>query len=177
MRIVQKEKKPTKESTLELILKRLKEKRVERCLPEDIKVSIRLWCLMPILNSFKSIKVWCMVLINVGFLLSCIYSWYSGQTAEVTFVWLIWTILLTENDEGSFGRRENISPEKSPVLWKSTWTTGNTSSTSSNYANVHLDNGISYAGVIIIKISCTRYFFFQTVIYLFSCCHRMKLLH
>lgn len=37
MRIVQKEKKPTKEATLELILKRLKEKRVERCLPEDIK--------------------------------------------------------------------------------------------------------------------------------------------
>lgn len=39
MRVVQKEKKPTKEATLELILKRLKEKRVERCLPEDIKVS------------------------------------------------------------------------------------------------------------------------------------------
>uniref|UniRef100_A0A663MWX7 Protein FAM13B n=1 Tax=Athene cunicularia TaxID=194338 RepID=A0A663MWX7_ATHCN len=37
MRAVQKEKKPTKEATLELILKRLKEKRVERCLPEDIK--------------------------------------------------------------------------------------------------------------------------------------------
>ncbi|XP_010132761.1 PREDICTED: protein FAM13B isoform X2 [Buceros rhinoceros silvestris] len=37
MRLVQKEKKPTKEATLELILKRLKEKRVERCLPEDIK--------------------------------------------------------------------------------------------------------------------------------------------
>ncbi|KAM6122880.1 protein FAM13B isoform 1-T1 [Phoenicopterus ruber ruber] len=37
MRVVQKEKKPTKEATLELILKRLKEKRVERCLPEDIK--------------------------------------------------------------------------------------------------------------------------------------------
>ncbi|XP_014803575.1 PREDICTED: protein FAM13B isoform X3 [Calidris pugnax] len=36
-RVVQKEKKPTKEATLELILKRLKEKRVERCLPEDIK--------------------------------------------------------------------------------------------------------------------------------------------
>lgn len=43
MQVVQKEKKPTKEATLELILKRLKEKRVERCLPEDIKVSIRLW--------------------------------------------------------------------------------------------------------------------------------------
>lgn len=41
MRVVQKEKKPTKEATLELILKRLKEKRVERCLPEDIKVSMR----------------------------------------------------------------------------------------------------------------------------------------
>ncbi|KFR04402.1 Protein FAM13B [Nipponia nippon] len=39
MRTVQKEKKPTKEATLELILKRLKEKRVERCLPEDIKVT------------------------------------------------------------------------------------------------------------------------------------------
>ncbi|XP_032558528.1 protein FAM13B isoform X6 [Chiroxiphia lanceolata] len=39
MRVVQKEKKPTKEATLELILKRLKEKRVERCLPEDIKGS------------------------------------------------------------------------------------------------------------------------------------------
>ncbi|XP_027538701.1 protein FAM13B isoform X3 [Neopelma chrysocephalum] len=39
MRVVQKEKKPTKEATLELILKRLKEKRVERCLPEDIKVT------------------------------------------------------------------------------------------------------------------------------------------
>lgn len=37
MRVMQKEKKPTKEATLELILKRLKEKRVERCLPEDIK--------------------------------------------------------------------------------------------------------------------------------------------
>ncbi|XP_074958948.1 protein FAM13B isoform X2 [Phalacrocorax aristotelis] len=37
MRVVQKEKKPTKEATLEIILKRLKEKRVERCLPEDIK--------------------------------------------------------------------------------------------------------------------------------------------
>ncbi|XP_053935559.1 protein FAM13B isoform X2 [Cuculus canorus] len=37
MRVVQNEKKPTKEATLELILKRLKEKRVERCLPEDIK--------------------------------------------------------------------------------------------------------------------------------------------
>ncbi|XP_076206286.1 protein FAM13B isoform X3 [Aptenodytes patagonicus] len=37
MRVVQKEKKPTKEATLELILKRLKEKRLERCLPEDIK--------------------------------------------------------------------------------------------------------------------------------------------
>ncbi|KFZ53163.1 Protein FAM13B, partial [Podiceps cristatus] len=39
MRVVQKEKKPTKEATLELILRRLKEKRVERCLPEDIKVT------------------------------------------------------------------------------------------------------------------------------------------
>ncbi|KFP69907.1 Protein FAM13B [Acanthisitta chloris] len=38
MRVVQ-EKKPSKEATLELILKRLKEKRVERCLPEDIKVT------------------------------------------------------------------------------------------------------------------------------------------
>lgn len=37
-RVIQKEKKPSKEATLELILKRLKEKRVERCLPEDIKV-------------------------------------------------------------------------------------------------------------------------------------------
>ncbi|XP_056667316.1 protein FAM13B isoform X12 [Monodelphis domestica] len=36
-RVIQKEKKPTKEATLELILKRLKEKRVERSLPEDIK--------------------------------------------------------------------------------------------------------------------------------------------
>ncbi|XP_073933049.1 protein FAM13B isoform X6 [Castor canadensis] len=36
-RIIQKEKKPSKEATLEMILKRLKEKRVERCLPEDIK--------------------------------------------------------------------------------------------------------------------------------------------
>ncbi|XP_043837898.1 protein FAM13B isoform X2 [Dromiciops gliroides] len=36
-RIIQKEKKPTKEATLELILKRLKERRVERSLPEDIK--------------------------------------------------------------------------------------------------------------------------------------------
>ncbi|XP_022444580.1 protein FAM13B isoform X2 [Delphinapterus leucas] len=36
-RVIQKEKKPSKEATLELILKRLKEKRVERCLPEDIK--------------------------------------------------------------------------------------------------------------------------------------------
>ncbi|XP_074866267.1 protein FAM13B isoform X2 [Carettochelys insculpta] len=35
--VMQKEKKPTKEATLELILKRLKEKRLERCLPEDIK--------------------------------------------------------------------------------------------------------------------------------------------
>ncbi|XP_042303147.1 protein FAM13B isoform X2 [Sceloporus undulatus] len=31
------QKKPTKEATVELILKRLKEKRIERCLPEDIK--------------------------------------------------------------------------------------------------------------------------------------------
>ncbi|XP_064340377.1 protein FAM13B isoform X10 [Camelus dromedarius] len=38
-RIIQKEKKPSKEATVELILKRLKEKRVERCLPEDIKVT------------------------------------------------------------------------------------------------------------------------------------------
>uniref|UniRef100_A0A5F8GVU5 Family with sequence similarity 13 member B n=1 Tax=Monodelphis domestica TaxID=13616 RepID=A0A5F8GVU5_MONDO len=38
-RVIQKEKKPTKEATLELILKRLKEKRVERSLPEDIKVT------------------------------------------------------------------------------------------------------------------------------------------
>ncbi|XP_072813073.1 protein FAM13B isoform X11 [Vicugna pacos] len=38
-RIIQKEKKPSKEATVELILKRLKEKRVERCLPEDIKGS------------------------------------------------------------------------------------------------------------------------------------------
>ncbi|XP_059864772.1 protein FAM13B isoform X11 [Delphinus delphis] len=38
-RVIQKEKKPSKEATLELILKRLKEKRVERCLPEDIKGS------------------------------------------------------------------------------------------------------------------------------------------
>ncbi|KAM9129679.1 protein FAM13B isoform 3-T3 [Pangshura tecta] len=36
-RVMQKEKKPSKEATLELILKRLKEKRVERCLPEDVK--------------------------------------------------------------------------------------------------------------------------------------------
>ncbi|KFP27336.1 Protein FAM13B [Colius striatus] len=39
MQVVQKEKKPTKEATLELILKRLKEKRIERSLPEDIKVT------------------------------------------------------------------------------------------------------------------------------------------
>ncbi|XP_054424377.1 protein FAM13B isoform X4 [Pteronotus mesoamericanus] len=38
-RVIHKEKKPSKEATLELILKRLKEKRVERCLPEDIKGS------------------------------------------------------------------------------------------------------------------------------------------
>ncbi|KAM5299528.1 protein FAM13B isoform 8-T8 [Ctenodactylus gundi] len=38
-RVIQKEKKPSKEATLEFILKRLKEKRVERCLPEDIKGS------------------------------------------------------------------------------------------------------------------------------------------
>ncbi|XP_028906019.1 protein FAM13B isoform X6 [Ornithorhynchus anatinus] len=36
-RVTQKEKKPSKEATLELILKKLKEKRVERSLPEDIK--------------------------------------------------------------------------------------------------------------------------------------------
>ncbi|XP_045140967.1 protein FAM13B [Echinops telfairi] len=36
-RVSQRERKPSKEATLELILKRLKEKRVERCLPEDIK--------------------------------------------------------------------------------------------------------------------------------------------
>ncbi|XP_021111532.1 protein FAM13B isoform X8 [Heterocephalus glaber] len=36
-RTIQKEKKPSKEATLEFILKKLKEKRVERCLPEDIK--------------------------------------------------------------------------------------------------------------------------------------------
>ncbi|XP_055481259.1 protein FAM13B isoform X4 [Psammomys obesus] len=36
-RVVQKEKKPSKEATLELITKRLKENRVERHLPEDIK--------------------------------------------------------------------------------------------------------------------------------------------
>lgn len=39
-RAVQKEKKPSKEATLEFILKKLKEKRVERCLPEDIKVML-----------------------------------------------------------------------------------------------------------------------------------------
>ncbi|XP_036279180.1 protein FAM13B isoform X7 [Pipistrellus kuhlii] len=38
-RVIHKEKKPSKEATLELIMKRLKEKRVERCLPEDIKGS------------------------------------------------------------------------------------------------------------------------------------------
>uniref|UniRef100_A0A2D4P0R2 FAM13A-like domain-containing protein n=1 Tax=Micrurus surinamensis TaxID=129470 RepID=A0A2D4P0R2_MICSU len=37
LRVAQKEKKPTKEITVELILKKLKEKRIERCLPEDIK--------------------------------------------------------------------------------------------------------------------------------------------
>ncbi|XP_063148335.1 protein FAM13B isoform X1 [Candoia aspera] len=37
LRVAQKEKKPTKEVTVELILKKLKEKRIERCLPEDIK--------------------------------------------------------------------------------------------------------------------------------------------
>ncbi|XP_058024842.1 protein FAM13B isoform X3 [Ahaetulla prasina] len=37
LRVAQKEKKPTKEITVELILKKLKEKRTERCLPEDIK--------------------------------------------------------------------------------------------------------------------------------------------
>ncbi|XP_055410654.1 protein FAM13B isoform X6 [Bubalus kerabau] len=36
-KVIHKEKKPSKEATLELILKRLKEKCVERCLPEDIK--------------------------------------------------------------------------------------------------------------------------------------------
>uniref|UniRef100_A0A8C6CTT1 Protein FAM13B n=1 Tax=Moschus moschiferus TaxID=68415 RepID=A0A8C6CTT1_MOSMO len=36
-KVIHKEKKPSKEATVELILKRLKEKRVERCLPEDIK--------------------------------------------------------------------------------------------------------------------------------------------
>lgn len=36
-RTIQKEKKLSKEATLEFILKKLKEKRVERCLPEDIK--------------------------------------------------------------------------------------------------------------------------------------------
>lgn len=40
LRVAQKEKKPTKEITVEIILKKLKEKRIERCLPEDIKVSI-----------------------------------------------------------------------------------------------------------------------------------------
>ncbi|XP_013368442.1 PREDICTED: protein FAM13B isoform X6 [Chinchilla lanigera] len=38
-RAIQKEKKPSKEATLEFILKKLKEKRIERCLPEDIKGS------------------------------------------------------------------------------------------------------------------------------------------
>ncbi|XP_032065294.1 protein FAM13B isoform X1 [Thamnophis elegans] len=37
LRVPQKEKKPTKEITVELILKKLKEKRIDRCLPEDIK--------------------------------------------------------------------------------------------------------------------------------------------
>uniref|UniRef100_A0A8C6VAI1 Protein FAM13B n=1 Tax=Naja naja TaxID=35670 RepID=A0A8C6VAI1_NAJNA len=37
LRVAQKEKKPTKEITVELILKKLKEKRIERCLPEEIK--------------------------------------------------------------------------------------------------------------------------------------------
>ncbi|XP_028573950.2 protein FAM13B isoform X1 [Podarcis muralis] len=36
-RVAQKERKPTKEATVELIFKRLKEKRIESCLPEDIK--------------------------------------------------------------------------------------------------------------------------------------------
>ncbi|KAH0506124.1 Protein FAM13B [Microtus ochrogaster] len=38
-RVIQKEKKPSKEATLELITKRLKENRAERHLPEDIKVT------------------------------------------------------------------------------------------------------------------------------------------
>lgn len=36
-RVIQKEKTPSKEATLELITKRLKENRAERHLPEDIK--------------------------------------------------------------------------------------------------------------------------------------------
>ncbi|XP_027256513.1 protein FAM13B isoform X4 [Cricetulus griseus] len=39
LRVIQKEKKPSKEATLELITKRLKENRAERHLPEDIKGS------------------------------------------------------------------------------------------------------------------------------------------
>ncbi|EGW06699.1 Protein FAM13B [Cricetulus griseus] len=39
LRVIQKEKKPSKEATLELITKRLKENRAERHLPEDIKVT------------------------------------------------------------------------------------------------------------------------------------------
>lgn len=37
LRVAQKEKKPTKEATVELIFKRLKEKRIERSMPEDVK--------------------------------------------------------------------------------------------------------------------------------------------
>lgn len=46
-RVIQKEKKPSKEATLELIAKRLKENRAERHLPEDIKVIL----------SYKSLPV------------------------------------------------------------------------------------------------------------------------
>lgn len=65
--------------------------------------------------------------------------------------WLVWlnmNYFLIENDKGPFGRRKNISPEKPPVLWKSTWTAGNTRFTSSDYINVCVDNNNSCAVVI-----------------------------
>lgn len=45
VQVAQKEKKPTKEATVELIFKRLKEKRIERSMPEDVKVQLVWSCL------------------------------------------------------------------------------------------------------------------------------------
>lgn len=65
-----------------------------------------------------------------------------ADSVKKLFQWLafdeVWLVLLTENDEGPFGRRENISAEKPPVLWKSTRPAGNAQFTLSNCMSVRV---------------------------------------